>query len=163
MTLLLFLVLIIFLVSTSAEQSNKLAMRRIAPKIPFSSSSPSSPSSPSYIESKTSKKQLIGSEKSFQASDFSPSVGKVLKGSLNNVKDEIEDIIDAVIFAENTEERVEAIVEAAMRHKVLIGTCAAIPVMRNVLLRERAQRTGIELARKEKLAQISKWGSRSLG
>ena len=159
MTLILLLTFCIILVSISAEQSNKLARRIAKAPMPFSSSSSSS----TNIESKYTTKQLVKSNKSFQTTDSNLDIGKMLKGSLNNVKDEIEDIFDAVIFAENTEERVEAIVEVALRHKVLIGTCAAIPVMRNVMLRERAQRAGMELAQKEKLAQISKWGSRSRG
>ena len=77
--------------------------------MPFSSSSSSS----TNIESKYTTKQLVKSNKSFQTTDSNLDIGKMLKGSLNNVKDEIEDIFDAVIFAENTEERVEATKKAS--------------------------------------------------
>ena len=157
----IFIVVLLLSLSPSfAEQTNKLARRnRMIPKIPFASTS-------SVIESEQqnkknsndgNNKQITSSEKLAHVDDSNYPIARIFRSSLGTLKDEIEDIFDAVVLAESTEERIEAVIEAALRHKMILGTCAAIPVMRNVLLRERAQRAGIELAMKSRAAEISKW------
>ena len=53
-----------------------------------------------------------------------------------NVRDEVEDIYDAIVFADDNEERLEAVVDIAVRHKVLIGCAMVTPVLRNAIMKQ---------------------------
>lgn len=64
-------------------------------------------------------------------------VFKVVTKSLKDFKDECVDCVDSIVFAESTAERIDAVIDIAIRHKTTLSVIGTGILLNNVLLKKR--------------------------
>ena len=85
---------------------------------------------------------------------------KAFLGLATNIRDEVVDIFDAVVYAESHEERFENIVDIAIRHRGMLGTVALGMALKTAISPEVSARSGGAARAKFRDAEMAKWGSR---
>lgn len=79
---------------------------------------------------------------------------------LNNIKDELYDSFDAVVFAENNTERLGHIVDIVDRNKKIIGAIGAFYFIKNRIFSKKASKIAFDLIKEQRNNEIKKWGAR---
>jgi len=162
--LFLFLFTIVCTVMVSADQlTNKVAKKfgnsmRTPSFFAQSKSSESSRAIQSESRASTSESEA----KVMKKTDVSVSVfsGPFVKHVAMEFVDEVVDIYDSIMFAEDGAERLDNMIDIAHRHRYLIGGVIAFPVLKNALSKEVMQKKGLDFISKERAAQAAKWGAR---
>ena len=85
---------------------------------------------------------------------------KAFFGLVTNIRDEVVDIFDAVVYAESHEERFENIVDIAVRHRGVLGTVALGMALKTAISPEINAKSGSIARAKLRDAEIAKWGTR---
>lgn len=80
---------------------------------------------------------------------------------MRNVQDEVLDVYDALVHAQNNEERLEELIYILDRHKLLLSGAAAATIIKSRLGSKSATRLGMDAIGQLRRAEMAKWGARS--
>ena len=84
-----------------------------------------------------------------------------LQAAMRNVQDEVLDVYDALVHAQNNEERLEELIYILDRHKLLLSGAAAATIIKSRLGSKSATRLGMDAIGQLRRAEMAKWGARS--
>jgi len=79
---------------------------------------------------------------------------------LNNIKDELYDSFDAIVYAESNTERLGHIVDIVDRNKKIIGGIGAFYFIKNRIFSKKASKLAFDLIKEQRNNEMKKWGAR---
>ncbi len=79
---------------------------------------------------------------------------------LNNIRDELYDSFDAIVYAESNTERLGHIVDIVDRNKKIIGGIGAFYFIKNRIFSKKASKIAFDLIKEQRNNEMKKWGAR---